>query len=99
MLEMLLRDDVNLVEVDMCDFGMKSSDAEGEGFVRKKTKIFTNLLEVPKRVPRNCAGDHRHVNFNGGRAKESSFTVVLLARRFASASLHGCRTPSSALTR
>ena len=70
-LEMLLRDDVNLVEVDMCDFGMMSSDAEGEGLVRKRTKILTNSDEVAKRVARKCSKHHRHVNLIGGRAKSA----------------------------
>ena len=61
-LEMLLREDVNLVEVDLCDVGMKSSDADGEGLVCKRTKILTNSDEVPKRVARMCTRDHRHVN-------------------------------------
>jgi hypothetical protein len=34
----------------MRDFGMKSVDAEGEGLVRKRTKIRTNSQEVAKRV-------------------------------------------------
>ena len=55
MLEMLLRDDVNLVvEVDMCDFGMMSCDAEGECLVRKRTKILTNSDEAARRVSRKC---------------------------------------------
>ena len=48
-LEMLLR------EVDICDFGMKSSDAEGGGLVRKKTKILTN----PARWRNNWPGSVR----------------------------------------
>ena len=52
MLDMLLKEDVTLVEVDMCDFGMKTSDADGEGLVRKRTNILTNSDEVAKRVAR-----------------------------------------------
>ena len=70
-LEMFLREDVELVEVDMCNSGMMSSDAEGEGLVRKRTKILTNSPEVAKRVERRCSGDHRHVNRIGGRAKRA----------------------------
>ena len=70
-LEMLLREDVNLVEVDMCDFGMKSSDAEGEVLVRKRTKILANSDEVAKRAARKCSKDHKHVNLIGGRAKRA----------------------------
>ena len=46
MLETLLREDVELVEVDMCYFGMTSSDAEGEGLVRKRSNILRNSAEV-----------------------------------------------------
>ena len=59
-LETLLKVDVNLVEVDMCNFSKKSSDAEGEGLVRKRTKILTNSQEVAKRVARRCTGDQSH---------------------------------------
>ena len=75
---MLLRDDVNLVEVGMCDFGMMSSDAEGEGLVRKTTKILTNSDEVAKRMARKCSKDHRHVNIIGGRAKRAQLYPPVL---------------------
>ena len=81
-LEMLLRDDVNLVEVDMCNFGMMSSDAEGEGLVRKRTKILTDSDEVAKRVARKCTKDHRHVNLIGGRAKRAQLYPRAFSRAF-----------------
>ena len=83
-LEMLLREDVDLVEVDVCDLGMKSSDADCEGDVRERTKISTNSDDVAKRVARKCARDHRHVNFIG---REPSSTPVFSVRRFAMALL------------
>ena len=70
-LRMLLRDDVELVEVDMCDFGMTATDEFGEALVRKRTKILTNAPEVARRVARKCTGDHRHVHLIGGRAKRA----------------------------
>ena len=47
MLETLLREDVELVEVDMCKFGMTSSDAEVEGLVRKGPKSSRTLSKWP----------------------------------------------------
>ena len=37
-LEMLLREDIELVEVDMCDFGLTASDEHGEALVRNAPK-------------------------------------------------------------
>ena len=91
-LEMLLREDVELVEVDMCDFGMTASDEFGEALVRKRTKILTNSAEVARRVARKCSGGHRHVHLIGGKAKGLSFIRGLSARRYAKASprRNGC---------
>ena len=41
-LAMLIKEDVELVEVDMCDFGMVASDEYGEALVCKRTKLLTN---------------------------------------------------------
>ena len=70
-LEMLLKEDVELVEVDMCDFGMVASDEFGEALVRKRTKVLTNASEVARRIARKCNGQHRHVHLVGGRAKRA----------------------------
>ena len=45
-LRMLLQEDVELVQVDMCDFGMVASDEFGEALVRKRIKILVNADEV-----------------------------------------------------
>jgi hypothetical protein len=65
-LQMLLRQDVELIEVDMCSFGMAANDEHGEALVRKRTKILTNSVEVARRVERKCTGDHRHVHLRAG---------------------------------
>ena len=70
-LEMLLKEEVELVEVDMCDFGMTASDEYGEALVRKRTKVLTNSSEVAKRIARKCNGQHRHVHLIGGKAKRA----------------------------
>ena len=53
-LQMLLRQDVEPIEVDMCSFGMTASDEHGEAFVRKRTKILTNSVEVARRVEKHA---------------------------------------------
>ena len=70
-LRMLLQEGVELVEVDMCDFGIVASDEFGEALVRKRTKILTNSPEIARRVARRCSGDHRHVHLIGGKAKRA----------------------------
>ena len=72
-LDMLLKEDVELVEVDMCSFGMKAADAEGvsEALVRKRTKVMTNSTEVARRIARKCSGDHVHTHLIGGKAKRA----------------------------
>ena len=84
-LEMLLRDDCELVEVDMCDFGLTASDEYGEALVRKRTKVLTNSPEVARRIARKCTGDHRHVHLIGGRAKRAQ----LYPRAFSQAVCEG----------
>ena len=66
----------------MCDSEMMSSDAEGEGLVRKRTKILTNSGEVARRVARKCLKDHRHVNLIGGRAKNAQLFPRAFSRAF-----------------
>jgi hypothetical protein len=82
---MLLRDDCELVEVDMCDFGLTASDEYGEALVRKRTKVLTNSPEVARRIARKCTGDHRHVHLIGGRAKRAQ----LYPRAFSQAVCEG----------
>ena len=87
-LEMLLREDVELVEVDMCNFGMTASDEYGEALVRKRTKILTNSSEVAKRVARKCDNSHRHVHLIGGKAKRAQLYPRAFSR---AASLMNCQ--------
>ena len=60
MLAMLLKEDVELVEVDMCNFGMVASDEYGEALVRKRTRVLTNSADVARRISRKCNSMHRH---------------------------------------
>ena len=64
---------VYLAKADMCQFGMKSRDAEGEGWVRKPTTFMTNSLEMFKTLSKKCTpGTHRHVPLMEDRAKEAA---------------------------
>ena len=54
---------------DMCQFGMKSRDKDGEGYAKKPTKFMTNSIELYKTLNRRCKpGSHRHVQLMEGRA-------------------------------
>ena len=65
----LMRDDrVVRVRTDMCAFGMKSSDEQGEGPVLKPTGFMTNSMEVAKALDKRCPGCPRHVHLMSGRA-------------------------------
>ena len=68
---MPLKEEVELVEVDMCGFGMTAKDEGEEKPVRKRTKILTNSAEVAKRVARKCDGSHEHVHLMSGKAKRA----------------------------
>ena len=48
-------DRVQVVKLDMCTFGMMSTDGDGPGLVLKPTKIMTNCPEVAKRLDKRCS--------------------------------------------
>ena len=52
----------------LCQYGMKSKNAYGEGLVKKPTKILTNSIHLSKWLDRKCTGGHHHVHLVGGRA-------------------------------
>ena len=56
------------VVAHMCAFGMRSTDALGEGPVQKPTRFMTNSLHIAHELERKCDGSHRHVALLGGRA-------------------------------
>ena len=72
-LDMLVKEDVQSVEVYMCHFGLKAEDADGvsEALVRKRTKVLTNASEVARTIARKCAGGHEHAHLTGGKAKRA----------------------------
>ena len=66
-----MKDEVELVDVDMCHFGIAASDEYGEALAMKRTKVMTNSHEVARRTERKCDGSHRHVLFVAGEAKKA----------------------------
>ena len=64
--------DVMTTVFDMCQFGMVSKDSEGEGLVRKATKVATNAPELADVLDRRCGSGHRHVLLVNGRAKAAA---------------------------
>ncbi len=77
MVELMACSDVDVAKVDMCQFGMTAVTKEGEGPVRKRTKIISNSKEVLKKVEKKCPNDggpgahHEHVHLVDGRAKQA----------------------------
>ena len=56
--------DVVQAQFPMCAFGMTSTDEQGEGLVKKMTRVVTNSRSVAEKLARECSGDHRHVPLN-----------------------------------
>ena len=56
------------VRTDMCAFGMRPKDGEGEGPVLKPTSFLTNSVELRKALDKRCEGCQRHVHLISGRA-------------------------------
>ena len=77
MKKMMATKDVEITTCDMCAYGMKSTDTEGEAPAQKRTKLMSNCHEIIKRVSAQCANKtaerdsdiHRHIQLIGGKAK------------------------------
>ena len=67
------RHDVEDVVLHMCAFGLTSEDGDGDGLVKKPTRVLTNLPSVATALSRRCTGDHRHVHLMSGRAKAAAY--------------------------
>ena len=67
--QFVLETQAEIVDLNMCAFGMKARDEQGVGLVSKPTRIMTSAHEVAKRVNRKCCGGHRHVHLVSGRAR------------------------------
>ena len=78
---------VDIVQTDMCEFGMLSKDENGVGLVKKPTYMMTNSPEVAKRIGRICCNrdcpkseHHRHVKLINGRAGHAQVYPRALCR-------------------
>ena len=66
---------VDIATCDMCAYGMKITDEDGESLVEKKTKVMSNSDEILKRLERKCTNKdgitekHRHADTTGGEIK------------------------------
>ena len=79
--ELLKCPEVMTVKADMCQFGMKSEDAQGVGYAKKPTRFMTNSIEMVKVLGRKCDGkSHRRVHLMEGRAKAASIYPRKLCR-------------------
>ena len=73
MVELLAFGHAYVVNANMCQFGMTSSDEDGEGLVFKPTKFATNCEAIANQLERKCHNSkidkpHRHVRLLQGRA-------------------------------
>ena len=59
------------VEGPVCRWGMKATDQQGEGFVRKETRYLTNSVAIAAALSGQCNGGHRHVHLVNGRARQA----------------------------
>ena len=62
---------VYVVISDMCQYDLKSTDAMGEGLVKKPTMFMTNSLAIAKMLMNICQGGHRHVHLIEGRTAKA----------------------------
>ena len=68
---------VETTTCDMCAYGLKSADADGEASVQKRTRLMSNCHGIIKRVSAQCTNKtaekesdkHRHGQLLGGNAK------------------------------
>ena len=53
-LELAANDEVDIATCDMCAYGMRIRDGDGEALVRKTTKLMSNSPEILKRCSKRC---------------------------------------------
>ena len=68
-IEVAMMESVEIITIDMCAFGMKYIDSQGESLVKKPTKIMCNSEEILKRLEKRCDRTHQHMQMIGGKAK------------------------------
>ncbi|MBN71658.1 MAG: hypothetical protein CME32_20555 [Gimesia sp.] len=78
MIRLAAMEGVEITTCDMCAYGLKTIDDEGEALAEKRTRIMSNAPEIIKRVSRQCTNKdmekkterHRHADLTNGRAKK-----------------------------
>ena len=70
------------VVLHMCQFGMTQHDAQGEGLVKKPTRVYTNSEAIDGLLDRQCDGLHRHIQLMNGRAKAAAAYPTALSDAF-----------------
>ena len=48
--------DVESVIVHMCRFNLMSAESEGEGLVKKPTRVITNMISIASAIHLHCEG-------------------------------------------
>ena len=71
---------VEKVTSDMCVYGMKQEDDEGEALIKKPTSFMTNAPAIARRLSQRCTGGHRHITLMGGRSKRAEVYPQQLCR-------------------
>ena len=75
MVKLMAIEGVLMTECDMCAYGLKVEDSEGETYAKKRTRFISNSHEVIKRCGRQCsngpsaANNHRHADLTNGAAR------------------------------
>ena len=86
--EIAAMDDVGMVMLDMCAFGMRVETGKLQGPARKRTRVMSNSFEVHKRLNVRCPNEaeddtkhHTHVPLEQGRAKRCQVYPREFSRR------------------
>ena len=62
------RTEANFTELDMCGYGLKTNDDEGDVKVLEQIKLLSNMPSFEQGMARQCRGGHRHGQMTGARA-------------------------------
>ncbi len=81
--EILLHNGVDTCVLDMCAYGLVSTDASGEAPAKKATKLMSNMPAVIRGMVRRCPGRPRHVKLLGGGAGPAAKYTESFCRRLA----------------
>ena len=78
MVRLMNNDIVGTNVIDLCEYGLRGSDLDGDGPVQKSTRVMSNSPEILKRLSKRCRNrdpqisdkdKHKHVVLVCGKAK------------------------------